>query len=361
MQTRWMNPDERRRLLHRETALPLAILSLDTLGYAGLVVLALLPLPVGVSFALGLPIALAIGILFTIGHDACHQALTPHRRLNDWIGRLAFIPSIHSASLWIVGHNRIHHGSTNVRGRDYVWEPMSPEDWRRAAPWRRALYRLYRGPFGALPYYLIEMWWKKNVLPIAPETRREWRSHLPDTLFVIAANGVLILMIATAGLWLAAERPIWLSILLGWAWPFLLFNAVIGWTIYAHHTHPNVRWYVDRSEWSMARTALEATVQARYPEPLDAVSNAIMEHNAHHALPGIPFYNLREAQRLLRNRLGGIRKSMLAPRTYLATVAACKLYDYTHARWTDFDGRPTGPSLVDTDTQADVLGAAKQP
>ena len=40
-----------------------------------------------------------IAILFTVGHDACHQALTPSMRLNTWIGRLVFIPSLHAVSL----------------------------------------------------------------------------------------------------------------------------------------------------------------------------------------------------------------------------------------------------------------------
>ena len=31
-----------------------------------------------------------IGRLFIIGHDACHQSLTPHRELNKVLGRIAF-------------------------------------------------------------------------------------------------------------------------------------------------------------------------------------------------------------------------------------------------------------------------------
>lgn len=33
-----------------------------------------------------------IGRLFIIGHDACHQSLTPHRKLNKWIGVSPFCP-----------------------------------------------------------------------------------------------------------------------------------------------------------------------------------------------------------------------------------------------------------------------------
>ena len=40
-----------------------------------------------------------IGRLFIIGHDACHQSLTPHRGLNKWVGRIAFLPSLTTYSL----------------------------------------------------------------------------------------------------------------------------------------------------------------------------------------------------------------------------------------------------------------------
>ena len=35
-----------------------------------------------------------IGRLFILGHDACHQSFTVHRRLNTWLGRLVFLPSL---------------------------------------------------------------------------------------------------------------------------------------------------------------------------------------------------------------------------------------------------------------------------
>lgn len=38
--------------------------------------------------------------LFVIGHDACHQSYTCSRFLNHVIGRVAFLPALHSFSLW---------------------------------------------------------------------------------------------------------------------------------------------------------------------------------------------------------------------------------------------------------------------
>src|SRR4051812_27320397 len=135
--TRWMGGDERQRALRRATAPALAIVGLEMLGYAACVAIALAPLPYGLNLLGGILAGHAIAVLFTVGHDACHQSFTPSLPLNRWIGRIVFIPSLHSVSLWVLGHNQIHHGSTNLRGRDYVWEPMSPADYAAASPLRR--------------------------------------------------------------------------------------------------------------------------------------------------------------------------------------------------------------------------------
>src|SRR5204863_9541889 len=67
---------------------------------------------------------LGIAMLFVVGHDACHGSFTPSRRLNGWIGRLAFLPSLTPFAGWEIGHNQTHHVYTNLKGRDYVWAPF---------------------------------------------------------------------------------------------------------------------------------------------------------------------------------------------------------------------------------------------
>lgn len=331
----WMTGEERKATPRRETLLPLSIAALDAAAWFGIVLLALLPGPLWVSLLLGLPAGLAIGVLFVFAHDAGHPSPTPHRRLDSRVGRLAFTPPIRAVSPWIVGQSRIDHGNTNLRGSDDVWEPMSPED--------RAACRMYRGRFGALPCFLVGMWARKNTLPTAPKNRKEWRAQTPDTLFVIAANAVLVGVVLWLGARLAPDRAAWLDVLVGWGWPFLVFNAVIGWTICAHPTHPEIRWYADRDARSPIRASLASSVPANDVDPLDAVSNAIKEHNAHHALPGVPFYRLRGAQALLREKVGEIRTMLLTLRSDLGLMRACKLYDHAQNRWADFGGRPTGP------------------
>ena len=109
---RWLQgqalPDHQLKVwLRRSTASALVRVSIQALGYVACVALALAPLPYAINVLFGVLAGHAIAILFTIGHDACHQALTPSLPLNRWIGRLVFIPSLHAVSLWVLGHNKI--------------------------------------------------------------------------------------------------------------------------------------------------------------------------------------------------------------------------------------------------------------
>lgn len=342
-QARW-SADERRALTRRSTVRGVAVFLGNAGLYAGATAAALAPLPWALNLVLAICAGVFIGTLFTVGHDASHQSLTPYRTLNIWLARLAFLPALHSASLWDLSHNRIHHRFTNLRGWDYVWEPMSPEDYRTASRARRILYRLYRSPLGPLPYYAIEMWWKRHFLPISAEARRQGRRHAFDTVFLFTAYPLLVGAIVASGAALAPDRPLWLTAVWGWIVPYAVWNWLMGFVIYAHHTHPAVAWIAGRDAWTSYRGHVLGTVHARLPPPLHAVANNIMEHTAHHVMPGIPLYRLRDAQARLRERVPEVVFSPLM-RDYLRTVAACKLFDYEKRQWQDFDGRPTGPVI----------------
>src|SRR5262249_18333431 len=126
---------------------------------------AILASPAWLRVLCGLAAGFVIGRLFIIGHDACHQSLTPHRRLNHWLGRIAFLPSLTPYSLWEVGHNVVHHGYTNLKGFDFVWAPHTAQEFAALAPWRKALERVYRSGWAPGLYYLVEIWWKRMFFP----------------------------------------------------------------------------------------------------------------------------------------------------------------------------------------------------
>jgi omega-6 fatty acid desaturase (delta-12 desaturase) len=342
----WLRDDDRRQALRRTTAPALAILAVEIAGYVACVALALAPLPYALNLVGGILAGHAVAVIFVVGHDACHGSFTPSARLNRWIGRIVFIPSLHVVSLWVLGHNRIHHVATNLRGRDYVWEPMSQADYAAASPLHRWFYRLYRSRLGSLPYYLIEIWWKKFFLPIAPEARSTWRDHVFDSSFVIAAAALQIwAIVAIAGVWTPGRSP-WLALVAAWLVPFVVWNWLMGLIVYSHHTHPLIPWFEREEEWSYLASQVLGTVHVRLPGPWHWVDNNIMEHNAHHALPVIPLYNLEAAQRRIRAAFPDIQYVYLSPSAFCRHADACKLYDFAARRWTDFDGTPTGPVLL---------------
>ena len=322
-----------------------ALFCADILLYAACIAAALAPLPLPVSLFASFWAGIMIGIFFTLGHDACHQSLTPSRGVNRWLARLSYLPAAHCASLWAVEHNQGHHAFTNLKGRDYVWAPMSPEDYRRLSLPRRWLYRLYRGPFGPMPYYLVEIWWKKLFLPIDPAVRRDWRLHFPDSAFAVIGHLALAAALIWLGTALSPQRPLWLTVVLAWAIPFAVWNWLMGIIVYVHHTHPSVRWFADAEAWKLERASLFGTLHVRLPQPLHFLCNNIMEHNAHHLQPNLPCYRLKPAQARLRATVPEIQFVKLNLFSYLELLRHCRLFDTAAARWVDYDGTPTGPVL----------------
>jgi acyl-lipid omega-6 desaturase (Delta-12 desaturase) len=316
--------------------LALSIFIGDFALYLLLIFLALAPLGYAINIAGSIAAGFIIGAIFTLGHDACHQALTTHPRLNIWLARIAFVPSAHAVSLWILGHNQIHHGFTNLKGRDYVWEPMAPAEYAAARAGRRAFYRLCRGPVGGLPYYLVEMWWKKNFIPIAPEARRRWRHHLLDSAFAVFSQVLAVVGVISLGRWLDPAKSILSTVSLGSLLPFIVWNWLMGVIIYVHHTHPSIPWFNDRKKWRAAQVKTRGTVHVRLPQPLHILSNNIMEHNAHHLDPSIPFYHLATAQAQVRRLVEGIVFLKLGVGSYLDIVKQCKLFDFDRGCWIRF-------------------------
>src|SRR4030088_2048511 len=68
--------------------------------------------------------AVSISRLFMIGHDACHGSHFAARWANAPAGRLVFLASYTPFSTWELGHNTLHHGFTNLQGKDYGYTPF---------------------------------------------------------------------------------------------------------------------------------------------------------------------------------------------------------------------------------------------
>jgi acyl-lipid omega-6 desaturase (Delta-12 desaturase) len=292
-----------------------------------------------------------IGLLFILGHDACHGALTTNQRLNKLIGRLAFLPSYVPLTSWEYAHNRIHHGYTSWRERDKAWAPFSKGEYDALSPLRRALERYYRSCWGMNGYYFWEYWLKTLLLPSAGARREMGKRRLfqADCLGLIAfAVGQASLALAwksegsnSAGFWSAFQSPP-ARLAISVALPFCVWTVLIGYAIYLHHTHPRAIWYAEREEWSFFGAQVETSVHIRLPRALEWLFGNVMKHTAHHAHPAIPCYRLPISQEYLEAAYSPhIISESLSLRRLRRTVSTCKLYDYERHCWLDFAGNPT--------------------
>lgn len=289
---------------------------------------------------------LALGQLFVMGHDACHQAFAATPAINKILGRIAFSLVLHSYSLWIVLHNQSHHKYTNIKGLDHSWEPMTKTEYDQQNPTRKFLERLYRSPIGAGIYYLIELWGWRLIVPIKSDSRNNWKKHIPDTVLVVLAAIIYPLIVLYLGHLIAPGRSTTAIFLLGWLLPFLSWNWIIGFVTYLHHTHPKITWFSIETSPSFTFRQVHATAHVIFPKPINTILYNIMEHTAHHLLTVIPLYKVKNVQNQLEElQADDIVKYDFTVKEYLKIVKTCKLFDLQRNCWTDFEGNPTSEPI----------------
>jgi omega-6 fatty acid desaturase (delta-12 desaturase) len=317
-----------RAMRSKSTARALAIFAADAALYAGCTWGALSSARWMTAMLFGTLAGVTIAMLFVVGHDACHGSFTARRGLNGWLGRLAFLPSLTPFVSWDLEHNRRHHVYTNLKGKgwDSIWAPFSKAEYDALPRWRRGLERCYRTPFGVGLYYAIEIWWKELAVP------REECGRRAD-YWICYAYGLGLLAL---GWWSG-----WRALAAGVVWPFVVWNWLMGWAIFDHHTHPQVPWFDKEQEWRAAQAQSRCTVHIVLPRVVDVLLHYIMQHTAHHLDVTIPLYNLRAAQSAIDGAGAAIVVYRWTPFTFLRHLRVCKLYDFEKRCWTDFEGKGT--------------------
>jgi omega-6 fatty acid desaturase (delta-12 desaturase) len=336
----WLIP-----LCSKNTLIPIGLLILDIVLFFATLWGIVIVESVWAKLGLGLVTGFIIGRIFILGHDACHQSYTPHKKLNRILGRVAFLFSLTPYSLWDIGHNLVHHGQTNLKGFDFVWAPLSVEEYNALPAWRKVLERIYRSGWGPGLYYFVEIWWLRMYFP-----KKSYMGSRRPVFFWDSMLVTVFALIWNAGLvWAALETgqsPL-LCILAGFLVPFVFWNFMIGFVVYAHHTHTAVTWYENKSEWTQAQPFVTTTVHLIFRFKIGALMHHIMEHTAHHLDAGIPLYRLKDAQKFLETHLPGrIVIQNFSWSWYFKTARLCKLYDFKAKRWLDFHGNPTSQTFA---------------
>lgn len=267
--------------------------------------------------------------LFVIGHDAAHGALFDSKRLNSVVATIAFLPSLHATELWRYGHNRVHHGHTLKQHIDFVWHPLTVEQYQALSRFGRLRHRLEWSFLGAGAYYVRDVWWNKMVLFTPPErwARAMRRDQAIVATFALGALAVLVATSGLAGVWL------WVKVLVI---PFLLFCQAIGWVVHVQHIAPDIRWW-SRRDWNRFKGQVEGTTILWGPPGWDFLFHWIMVHVPHHVDMAIPCYRLPEAARAIAEAYPDhVHEHRISPRQYLANTKACKLYDWEAGCWVGY-------------------------
>ncbi|MGQ0826467.1 MAG: fatty acid desaturase [Actinomycetota bacterium] len=274
---------------------------------------------------------LAVAGLFVLGHDAAHRALFDSQRLNRTLGRALMLPSLHVYEAWVLGHNRIHHGHTLRQGMDFVWHPITVDEYRALPRWKRLRHRGEWSWLGAGLYYGREVWWNKMMTFTPPDRYRA--AIRRDARFVYAGAGLATVAATTVG-WLVGGPlgAAWLVVKL-FVVPFLVFLCLIGFTVYVHHIAPDVRWWPRRT-WTSFAGQVEGTTVLEVPRLANVFFHNIFVHVPHHVDVRIPFYALPEAAAAIKAAFPDeVHYGRLRLRDYVGSTRTCKLYDFDAQRW----------------------------
>jgi len=275
---------------------------------------------------------LIVSGLFVLGHDASHGALFSSKKLNRKVSRLAMLPSAHIEAAWDLGHNRIHHGHTVKQGMDFVWHPITVEEWTAMSRLQQLRHKMEWSSIGAGFYYGRQVWWNKMMRFTASE---KWAPKINrDRIEMIRILSVISLALIGlgyvrygsigGGLW------IWVKIALI---PWALFIWTIGFTVYVHHIGEHLRWYPQR-EWTKFHGQMEGTTVLHTNRLLNIFFHNIFVHVPHHVDMQIPFYKLPQATEAIKKAFPNvISEDRLSFRAYLRTTKKCKLYNFEEGRW----------------------------
>jgi omega-6 fatty acid desaturase (delta-12 desaturase) len=294
---------------------------------------------------------LAVTALFVVAHDSAHGALFNTKRKNSIIGRIAMLPSWHVFEAWVLGHNRIHHAFTVRQGYDFVWHPVTAQEYADKSRAGKLLHHIEWSWWGAGLYYLKEVWWHK-MIAFTPPAR--WVKAIRRDRIVTL--GFVLLMAVGLGV-LAYARTHSIG---GVAWlilrvevvPFLGFSAMIGSVVHVHHVAPDIRWW-KRNEWNKFKGQMEGTTVLRVPKGVNFFFHWIMIHSPHHVDMRIPMYNLEMAALAIEKMYPDVvHDAPLRFKDFRHNTKVCKLYDFDEGHWLtyraarEFLATATPPTLV---------------
>ena len=306
-----------------------------------------------------------ISNLATIAHDAGHNSLTRSRKLNDFIAVIALLPGLMNYRLWAYNH-QLHHSLTNKKFPESIFPdnftPYSKEEFDALTPFSQKKEKFYRMPslIGFGIYFIYERWLNVMLFPRNHMSKEVHEKAWKNFTLVAIYFSCLMILLSSASIF--TETTSFVAIFLGLFMPILIFQCLMGFTVYVQHTHERVAWFKDSTndEKNGNNKHEVSSIQLTFSKwlaPLMEMHHAY-DHGAHHICPAIPCYRVKKAQERLNELLGEKTVSQRFSLSWLfKTMNKCKLYDYENHCWLNFDGKPT-TSPIHSDKQIEFSNAA---
>jgi omega-6 fatty acid desaturase (delta-12 desaturase) len=243
----------------------------------------------GISYLLTLGLAvIAAGFLvrmFIIFHDCGHGSFFRSKRANRIVGTILGSLVFTPYDYWHREH-AIHHktvGNLDKRGNGDVWT-LTAEEYSKASPGKRFMYRLYRNPIlllGIAPFFLFVLWFRIPRKTMTKEGRRS--VHVTNLIVLIFCSSLILLMGWKAFLMIQL--------------PVIYIATVAGvWLFYVQHQYEEVIW-TRQEDWDYKTMALEGSSYMKFPRLLQWFSGNIGYHHIHHLSPMIPNYKLEKCHK----------------------------------------------------------------
>lgn len=217
---------------------------------------------------------------FIIFHDCCHKSFFKHRKANDIVGTITGIMTYVPYLQWKHSHT-LHHatcGNLDRRGTGDIWT-MTVDEFVKATPLRKLVYRLYRSPFIMFtigPVYIFLIDYRFNRKRAGAKER--YNTYLTNA----AIAAVTALLCWAIG---------WQSFLLIQGTVFFVSSIAGIWLFYVQHQFED-SYYEMNDKWDYVQAAMQGSSYYKLPRILRWISGNIGFHHIHHLSPRIPNYNL---------------------------------------------------------------------
>ena len=210
--------------------------------------------------------------LAVLMHESVHYRLLPNRTWNEWVGEIL--------TAWPVLVTVNGFRQTHFAHHRHVNKPEDPD-------WERKQHDLFEYPKSGLDMIFITLKYWLGFYAIKQLAEVNTAAKIPPRLKYLRLAFYAAVVAASI------VFHFWLGLLIFWIVP--LFTYFL-WIIYVRGVAEHFGGIEDRHEDLLQMTR---HIEANWLERLLIAPNYIHVHIGHHLYPSVPFYRLRELQRLL--------------------------------------------------------------